>query len=86
MVLPEDRAPLVNVGSGADVTIRELAGLVREIVACDAEILWDHGKPDGTPRKLLDISAIGRTGWRPTIELRDGIRLALADFTSRAGR
>ena len=84
--LPGDRAPLVNIGSGADVTIRELAELVREVVGCDAEILWDHGKPDGTPRKLLDISTIGRTGWRPTMKLRDGIRLALADFTSRAGR
>ena len=86
LVLPGDRAPLVNIGSGVDVTIRELAELVREVVACDAEILWDRGKPDGTPRKLLDISAIERMGWRPTIPLRDGIRLALADFTSRAGR
>ena len=77
---------LVNIGSGTDVTILELAELVREVVSCDATILWDQTKPDGTPRKLLDISVATRVGWRPTVGLREGIGLALADFASRSGR
>jgi GDP-L-fucose synthase len=63
----------VNVGTGTDVTIRDLAALVADVVGYAGEVCWDTTKPDGTPRKLLDVSRVFETGWRPRIELRDGI-------------
>jgi GDP-L-fucose synthase len=63
----------VNVGTGEDLTIRELAGVVRDIVHPDARLVFDAGKPDGAPRKLLDVTRLRRLGWRHRIELRDGI-------------
>jgi GDP-L-fucose synthase len=95
MALPPDRLatlvderepPLVNVGSGEDLTIRELAERVRAIVGTDAAIEWDASKPDGTPRKLLDVSRLQALGWRPAIALDDGIRRAYADFLRSARR
>jgi GDP-L-fucose synthase len=67
---------LLNVGTGEDLTIRELADLVRDVVGFDGDIVWDASRPDGTPRKLLDISRIKRLGWRPAIPLRAGIEAA----------
>jgi GDP-L-fucose synthase len=64
----------VNVGTGTDVTIRELASIVAEAVDYAGEIQWDSSKPDGTPRKLLDVSNLTKAGWTASIELRDGIR------------
>jgi len=64
----------VNIGWGKDVTIKELAELVKETVGFTGEISWDTEKPDGTPRKLLDTSTINELGWQPQIQLRDGIR------------
>jgi GDP-L-fucose synthase len=66
-------APHINVGTGEDLTIRELAELVREIVFPDARITFDPSKPDGTPRKLLDTARIRALGWHPRTALRDGI-------------
>jgi len=95
MDLPPDRLaalvndrvpPLVNVGSGEDLTIRELAERVRAIVGTDAAIGWDASKPDGTPRKLLDVSRLAALGWRPSIALGEGIRRAYADFLGSARR
>ena len=63
----------VNVGCGRDVSIAELARLVAEVTGFDGDILWDTSKPDGTPRKLLDVSLLTGLGWRPRIDLRDGI-------------
>lgn len=63
----------VNVGTGEDSTIREIAGIVAEAVGYDGRIEWDTTKPDGTPRKLLDVTKLRETGWEPTIGLRDGI-------------
>jgi GDP-L-fucose synthase len=63
----------VNVGTGADITIMELAKLVCEVVGFDGAIVTDSSKPDGTPRKLLDISKLRATGWRPRYELREGL-------------
>ncbi|MDX3075367.1 GDP-L-fucose synthase [Streptomyces sp. NPDC088354] len=63
----------VNVGCGSDLTIRELAETVREVVGYAGDIAWDTGKPDGTPRKLLDVSRLTGLGWKPEIALRDGI-------------
>ena len=76
--------PLVNVGCGEDLTIRELADRVRAIVGADTSIEWDTSKPDGTPRKLLDVDKLSDLGWRATIGLDDGIRRAYDDYT--AGR
>jgi GDP-L-fucose synthase len=84
-VLPDQQAPLVNIGCGEDVTIKELAVLVREVVGSDAETLWDHGKPDGTPRKLLDISRIAALGWRSRIGLRAGIERTYREYRAAAG-
>jgi GDP-L-fucose synthase len=68
-----DDAPPINVGVGEDVTIRELAELIRDIVGFAGVIEWDTSKPDGTPRKLLDVSRINALGWKAQIGLRDGI-------------
>lgn len=64
----------VNVGSGKEVTIKELAELVKETVGYEGEILWDSSKPDGTPRKLMDSSKLAGLGWEPKISLKDGLR------------
>jgi GDP-L-fucose synthase len=63
----------INVGTGVDLSIRELAETVRAVVNPDAELVWDTSKPDGTPRKLLDVSRLRGLGWQPAIELRDGL-------------
>jgi GDP-L-fucose synthase len=64
----------INVGVGEDISIKDLAGIVQQVVGFDGEISWDSGKPDGTPRKLLDVSKITALGWKPKIELEEGIR------------
>jgi GDP-L-fucose synthase len=69
-----DMTGLYNVGYGSDITIRDLAKLIADIVEYTGEIAWDTTRPNGTPRKLLDSSRIQATGWRPTIELAAGIR------------
>jgi len=71
---------LVNVGTGVDVTIKELAETVKEIVGFEGQIIWDTTKPDGTPRKLMDVSKLHNVGWRHTINLKEGIALAYNDF------
>jgi len=71
---------LVNVGTGEDVTIKELATNVKEIVGFEGEIHWDTSRPDGTPRKLMDVSKLHGLGWKHKIELNEGIRLAYQDF------
>ena len=68
-----DDAEHINVGTGEDLTIRELAEMVRDIVHPEAKLVFDSSKPDGTPRKLLDVSRLHDLGWRHKIELRDGI-------------
>ena len=68
-----DSPEIINVGCGEDISIRELAELICDVVGFRGELKWDHSKPDGTPRKLLDISKIKSLGWQPTVSLRDGI-------------
>lgn len=68
-----DSPEIINVGCGEDITIRELAKLICDVVGFDGELVWDKTKPDGTPRKLLDVSKIRSLGWQPTIPLRKGI-------------
>ena len=70
----------VNVGTGRELTIRELTKLVAEVVGYQGKILWDESKPDGTPRKLLDVSKLEKLGWKYSTELEDGIQLAYEDF------
>lgn len=78
--------PLVNVGWGEDYTIRELAERVRALVGFDGEIRWDASKPDGTPRKLLDVSRMKSMGWEPRISLDAGLRSVYQDFLARFGK
>ena len=68
-----DSPEIINVGCGEDITIRELAKLICDVVGFDGELVWDRTKPDGTPRKLLDVTKIRALGWQPTIPLRNGI-------------
>jgi GDP-L-fucose synthase len=77
--------PLVNIGWGEDYTIRELATRVRRIVGYRGEIAWDPSKPDGTPRKLLDISRMKAMGWSPRVSLEVGLGNAYQDFLARFG-
>jgi GDP-L-fucose synthase len=74
----------LNVGVGEDLTIKELAQLVAAEVGYQGKIEWDSTKPDGTPRKLLDVSKVRALGWSAKTSLRDGIKLAVADYRSRA--
>jgi len=76
----KDPPDIVNIGSGEDVTIRELAELVRQAVGYEGALVFDPSMPDGTPRKLLDVSRITATGWRPTIGLEEGLKRTYADF------
>jgi GDP-L-fucose synthase len=69
----DDAAP-INVGTGIDVSIRELAEIVASVTGYHGEVAWDESKPDGTPRKLLDVTRLRSLGWNPTIELTEGIR------------
>jgi len=75
-----DRAPLVNIGCGEDLPIRELAELIRELSGFQGKIVWDTSKPDGTPRKLLDVSRIKSLGWAPRISLREGLKAEIENF------
>lgn len=68
-----DEGGLVNIGTGLDVTISELAMIIKEVVGYEGTIIYDHTKPDGTPRKLLDVSKITSLGWRYKINLKEGI-------------
>ena len=74
-LLTKDEPPVVNIGSGEDVTIRELAELVARVLGFDGELVFDLEKPDGTPRKLLDVSRIHQLGWHHRTPLETGIRL-----------
>ena len=68
-----DSPEIINIGCGEDATIGELAELICDVIGFDGELVWDKTKPDGTPRKLLDVTRIRALGWEPTIPLREGI-------------
>jgi GDP-L-fucose synthase len=78
-----DQPPLVNIGYGQDITIKELAKTVAGVVGFKGQIIWDSSKPDGMPRKLMDSSRIFAMGWHPTVKLEEGIRLAYQDYLAR---
>jgi len=71
---------LVNIGTGEDVTITELAMLIKEIVGYEGTLVYDHTKPDGTPRKLMDVSKLTNLGWKYSIELKDGLNRVYNDY------
>lgn len=73
----------VNAGSGKEITIKDLTALVAEIVGYSGKILWDTSKPNGTPRKVMDVSKAASLGWNARTSLKDGIRLAYEDFRKR---
>ncbi len=70
----------INVGTGKDVTIKELAETVNKIIGFEGKLVWDTSKPDGTPRKLMDVSKLHAQGWKHKINLKEGISLAYQDF------
>jgi GDP-L-fucose synthase len=74
-----------NVGSGQDLTIKELAELVKSAIGYDGEVFWDHSKPDGAPQKLLDVSRLDNLGWRPKINLQEGIRQTYGWYLGQVG-
>lgn len=76
---------VLNVGAGTDLTIRELAQCVAGVVGFEGEIVFDRSKPDGTPRKLLDVSRLAQMGWCSTIGLADGIRATYAQYAAQHG-
>lgn len=75
-----DEEALINIGTGQDLSIMELAELVKSIVGFNGEITFDSSKPDGTPRKLMDVSKLHQLGWKHRISLKEGIELAYNDF------
>lgn len=76
-------APLVNVGSGSELTIDDLAKKICSVLEFDGDIVFDTSKPDGTPRKLMDSTKLFSYGWRPKISMEEGIRIAYADFRGK---
>ena len=70
----------MNVGTGIDLTIRELAELIAEEIGFEGKIIWDTTKPDGTPKKQLNIDKLNALGWRPSIPLRQGIQETIKNF------
>jgi GDP-L-fucose synthase len=81
-----DSPEIINVGFGEDISIRELAELICDVVAFDGELAWDKNKPDGTPRKLLDVTKLRALGWRPSIPLREGIARTYEWFVANYAR
>jgi len=77
-----DEEMFVNIGTGEDLTIKELAELIKDIVGFDGELKWNTDKPDGTPRKLMDVSRLHNRGWKHRIGLREGISAVYAEFAN----
>jgi GDP-L-fucose synthase len=74
-LLMEDAPPLINIGTGEDVTIKELAETVARVLGFEGKLVFDISKPDGTPRKLMDVTLLHGLGWRHSIGLEQGIRM-----------
>ena len=81
-----DSSEIINVGCGEDISVRELAELICEVVGFDGDLIWDANKPDGTPRKLLDVTKLRALGWKPSIPLRDGITRTYEWFLANYAR
>jgi GDP-L-fucose synthase len=81
-----DIGEFINIGSGKEITIRELAELVADVVGFHGQLVFDTTKPDGTPRKLLDVSRLRALGWKPRTEFREGIARAYADYLQNVAK
>ena len=80
---PEKNAiNFLNIGSGEEVSIKDLASLISKEVGFKGQILWDQSKPDGTPRKRLDLGRLDKLGWKAKIKLKDGLKDSIYDFKS----
>jgi GDP-L-fucose synthase len=79
-----DYPPLINVGYGVDMTIQELAETVASVIGFDGGLRFDASKPDGTPRKLLDVGRLSALGWRPSVSIENGIELAYRAYVENA--
>jgi GDP-L-fucose synthase len=76
---------LVNIGVGEDISIKDLASLIKDIAGYTGQIVWDSSKPDGTPRKLMDVSKINSMGWKARIGLREGIERVYGEYVKAVG-
>ncbi|MBP7931545.1 MAG: GDP-L-fucose synthase, partial [Chitinophagaceae bacterium] len=74
---------LVNIGTGEDISISDLALMIKEVVGYQGTIVYDRSKPDGTPRKLMDVSKLTSLGWKFTISLRKGLEMVYQEYQSR---
>jgi len=83
-ILSNNSCPIMNIGCGTDVTIREIAEMIADVVSFKGLLSFDASKPDGTPRKLLDVSRLFSLGWTPKTTLRDGLRKTYLDFVDHA--
>ena len=77
-------ADMINIGTGSDITIKEFAACVADVVGYEGEIVFDHTRPDGMPRKLLDVAKLTKLGWRARTSLRDGLAHSYRDFVANA--
>ena len=82
LMLTYDQKEFVNIGTGTDVTIKDLAETIASIVGFNGELVWDSTKPDGTPRKLMNVGRIHASGWKHEIDLKEGIKQVYKEFTS----
>jgi GDP-L-fucose synthase len=82
IVQSESLAPLLNSGCGEDLTVRELAELIRDVVGLKGRLIFDTSKPDGTPRKLLDVSRMKQLGWQASISLREGLTAVYQEYSA----
>lgn len=80
LMLHYEESEFVNIGVGHDISIRDLANLIKKMVGYQGEITWDESKPDGTPRKLMDVSKMTKMNWKPKISLEEGIRNVVEEF------
>jgi len=78
-----DEPGFLNIGTGEDLTIKDLALLIKKVVGFEGELTFDSSKPDGTPRKLMDVSKLHALGWKHQVELEEGIHLAYQDFLNK---
>ena len=74
---------LINIGTGEDLSIKDLALLIKKVTGFEGELVFDSSKPDGTPRKLMDVSKLHALGWKHQIELEEGLKLAYQDFLNQ---
>jgi len=81
-----DRPEIINVGTGVDLSIRELAYLIKREVGYEGEIVFDATYPDGTPKKQLDTTVINKLGWTPKISLEEGVRQVCKDYVNESRR